>query len=429
MRLLSLVLLWLLSLALPAHGAEPVEIEHIVAVVNDDIILASELDSWMHRVKQQLRERNTRLPSEAVLRKQVLERLIMTNLQLQFAKRAGIRVDDATLNRTMRKIASENGLTLGQFHDILQRDGVDFAEFREDIRDEITISRLRQQQVGNKIVVSEREIDNFLAKQPLDTGIRYHLAHILIALPEAASPEQIQAAKQKAEKIVATLSAGADFKETAVAESDAPDALEGGDLGWRQANELPTLIGPLVPKMEVGEIMPPLRSPSGFHIIKLLDAEGRGPQHIVTQTSVRHILIRVNEVISDVDAQTRLSQIRERVEGGGDFAELARAHSDDTASAVKGGYLGWVRAGELEPRFEQAIAQLSPGELSEPFKTRAGWHLAQVLDRRQQDDTQEFQRTKVRAQLHERKYAEELSAWLRRLRAEAYVEYRLDEDI
>lgn len=427
-NLLAKLFLILLCLgALPVQAA-PTELNRIVAVVNDDVILASELEDKLRLVKQQLAARQAEMPDDDTLRRQVLDRLILERLQLQLADQNNIRVDDETLNASLRNIARENGMTLTEFRKVLERDGQDWARFREDLRNQIRINRLRQQLVGNRINVTEQEIDNLLANQTAwgDQTREYHLAHILIATPEGASPEQIAATRREAEKVLAELRAGADFARMAIAHSDDRNALEGGDLGWRKAAQLPSLFADVVRELQPGEVSDLIRSPSGFHIIKLIDVRG-DERKVVTQTHVRHILLRPDALQSREEVLTRLQQLRERIIGGEDFGTLARANSQDKLSASRGGDLDWVNPGDLVPRFEEAMNRLQPGEISEPVETRFGWHLIQVLERRTHDSTEDFRRAQARDFIHRRKMDEELELWLRRLRDEAYVEIRLDE--
>lgn len=402
-------------------------LDRIVAVVNEEIILESELAQMIHTVEAQLGARGAPLPPDDMLEKQVLERLIMQHLQLQLADRTGIRVGDETLNQALQHIAENNKLTLSQFRDVLEKDGFDFPAFRESIRKEIIVSQLHKREIDDHVTVSESEIDNFLTTQKKqgNQDVQYHLAHILVAIPEAASPEEIQAAKARAEQILHQLQQEADFQKVAIAYSDGQQALEGGDLGWRKMGQLPTLFVDVVPKLQVGEVSPLIRSPSGFHIVKLVDRRGEQEQ-VITQTHARHILIRADELTSDQDIQLRLSQLRQRVLQGEDFSKLARAHSDDKASAIKGGDLGWVSPGQMIPRFEEVMLSLDPAEISKPFKTQFGWHVIQVLERRKQNMTEEFNRNKAQMEIRQRKIEEDLENWLRQLRDEAYVEYRLD---
>ncbi len=426
-RLFSVLLLALL--ALPAAAKIVEEIDHIVAVVNDDVITATELERQLRMIKTRLQRQQTRLPPDPVLRKQVLDQMIMEQLQLQEAARIGIRIDDETVNRVIAGIARDNNLTLEQFRQVLTRDGFDFASYREQIRNSLTINQLRKQRVESRINVSEREVANYLTNQANRKGHDddYRLAHILVALPEAASPEQIAAARRKAEAIHQRLEAGADFTQTAIAESNAPDALQGGDLGWRKAGQLPSLFADVVRKLQPGQISDVIRSPSGFHIVKLIDRRSREDRHVVQQTLARHILIKPDEMTSSEAAHAELLRIRERLEAGADFGEIARAVSDDTASAAEGGSLGWVSPGTMVPRFEEEMNRLQPGQISQPFQTRFGWHIVQVMARRQHDDTEAWERQQARRLIAKRKIDIAMRNWLRELRSTAYVEYRLNQ--
>lgn len=427
---LFFVLTCAIGLAAAAERIPVVELDHVLAVVNDDVITQSELNAEIATISAQLRQQNTALPPADMLNKQVLERLILKRLQLQLAASTGVRVDDDALNRAISTIAQQNKLSLAEFRAVLEKDGFSFPVFRERIREEIIINRLRQRQVDSRVTVTEQEVDNFISnrqRQSTESAEEYHVAQILIALPEAASPEQIDKARQKAAEVLKKLRAGADFSETAVAVSDDQQALQGGDLGWRTASQLPTLFADLTIKMRTGEISEPLRSPSGFHIIKLIEKRGE-IAHIVQQTQARHILIRTNEITSDSDAQTRLQQLKQRIEGGDDFAALATSHSEDPATAVNGGSLGWVSPGDVDTQFEEVMHSLKPGEVSAPFQTQFGWHILQVLDRREHDSTREFNRSKAREAIRNRKIEEQTQAWLRALRDEAYVEYKTEDE-
>jgi len=381
-------------LSAKANTADVVELESIVAVVNDDVITSGELARETRQIEERLRLNKTAAPPEEVLRQQVLENLITRRLQLQLAKRLGIRVDDEALNRAVRNIAARNQLTLEQFREVLEKDGFDYVQFRESLREDIVINRLRQRQVDSRITVSEEEIENFLAnlKAQGATDQAYHFRHILIAVPEGAKPEQIQAARKKAEAVLEQLRAGADFAQTAV--------------------------------MQPGEVSDLIRSPSGFHIIKL--EEKRSEQsRLITQTHARHILMRPTELTPKEEVINRLLQLKQRIEAGEDFARLARSHSEDPASAAAGGDLGWVDPGTMVPEFEQQMGKLKPGQISEPFQSRFGWHIVQVLERRTHDDQGKTQRSKVRELIRQRKIEQETQNWLRQLRDEAYVENRL----
>lgn len=418
----------ILAIATTIARAEPIELDRIVAIVNNEAITASELSQELKTVKLQLREQNTRLPSDELLRGQVLQKLVLTHLQLQLARSNNIVVDDDTLNRAIQRIAEQNKMTLAEFRAVLEKDNYEFSKFREDIRTEIIMNRLRQRQVDNRVNITEGEVDQFLAEQRKSgtNNDEYHIAHILVAVPETASPEDIRNAKDKAQSLLDQLHSGADFSQLAIGASSGQQALSGGDLGWRKSGQLPTVFANIVPNMQKGAISELIRSPSGFHIIKLLEQRG-GEQHIVTQTHARHILIRTNELIGDAQAQAQLQQIKQRLIGGNSFADLARTHSDDKASAAKGGDLGWSSPGQMVPAFEAMMDKLKPGEISEPFESNFGWHIVEVLERRTHDDTAEFQRNNARKQLIDRKVAEEQELWLRRLRDEAYVDIRLNE--
>jgi peptidyl-prolyl cis-trans isomerase SurA len=407
--------------------AKPVSIDRVIAVVNDDVITRSELNSELDFIEKQFRQQNTPLPSQSVLEQQLLDRLIQKRLELQLAEANHIRIDDETLNRTILRIAAQNKLSLTEFRNVLERDGYDFPKYRENIRTEMIISRLRQRQVNNRILVTDQEIDDFLATQQARGNVddEYKLAHILIEVPEAASPEQIKKARDKAEKLRDELKAGADFTQLAIANSDGQQALQGGDLGWRKLGQLPTLFSGIVTTLHVSDISDLIRSPSGFHIIKLVDKRTSKESHVITQTKVQHILVRTNKLTSNETAVQRLKQLKSRVEHGDDFSELARSHSEDSASAVNGGLLGWVNPGDLDPSFESHMNELKPGQISEPFQTQFGWHIAQVLDRRKYDNTEELKRSKARQQIRQRKIEEDTQTWLRRLREEAYVDIRL----
>ncbi len=419
---LFLILLWPVWL----FAAQP--LDRIVAVAEDDVILASELERQVDAIASQFQANGAPLPPRPILRRQVLERMILQRLQLQLAERNGIEVDDETLRQALLELARRNHMDLEGFRRAIEEQGMDYARFVENLRQELMLNRLRNSQVDAKIQVSEREVTHFLeteAQSDPEQAREYRLGHILIATPEAASPQTVQKAQRKAERIAAELRQGLDFRQTAIAVSDGAQALEGGDLGWRKLDRIPTLFVDIVPKMKKGEVRGPIHSPSGFHIIKLLDVRG-GDKHIVLETHVRHILIKTNEVIDDAEAKRRLNILKRRIESGEDFAALAQAFSDDPASAVKGGDLGWITADAVVPAFAQAMNRLEPGEISDPIQTPFGWHIIQVLERKSRDDTPEYRRKRAREILTRRKIEEETELWLRRLRNEAYVEILLD---
>lgn len=400
-------------------------LDRIIAVVNDEVVLESELSEMEQTVRQQLRQRDQQVPPSDILRRQVLERLIMQRVQVQRASDIGLRVDDDALNAAMGQIAENNNMTLRQFRDVIEADGYAFSSFRESIREEMIISRLRKSQVEDSVTVSDREVENFLSTQTLQGNreISFRLQHILLVMTDPATPEEVQEAKSKLQTIQQLLADGADFTEVAAGYSDGQNALEGGDLGWRTQAELPSLFAAVAPQLAVGEVSDEIRNASGFHLIKL--AEKRSEEsHMVKQTKASHILIQTNELVSDDEAQSRLEQLRERIINGEDFANLARAHSNDTGSAIEGGSLGWASPGVMVPEFEEVMNRLNEGEISQVFKSRFGWHMIKLEERREQDMAEEFNRNKARDQIRQRKTEEELETWLRALRDEAYVEYR-----
>jgi peptidyl-prolyl cis-trans isomerase SurA len=425
----SLILMISAMFVAPVQAAITVSdpLDRIVAVVNNEVITALELNKEMELIKKQLSQNNTRLPADAVLQQQLLERLILRRIQLQMAERGSIRIDDDMLNRTMDNIAAQNRLSLAQFRSALESEGMSFEDFRENMRDEITINRLQQRMVKNRIVVTQQEIDSFIKNLALrgDKHVEYNLGHILVAVPEAASAQQIKAARDRAAKIIAELRAGADFKQTAIAQSDGQQALEGGDLGWRSADAMPSLLADWVAERKVDAISDALRSPSGFHVIKIIGLRDNKPQHMVTQTHARHILIKPFDAAESSEALARLEKIRQRILAGEDFAGLAKTHSDDTGSGVEGGELGWVSPGEMVPNFEKGMNALAVNELSGPIRSRFGWHLIEVLERRQHDATDKIQRKNAGDSIRSRKTDPAMQAWVRRIRDEAFVETRL----
>ncbi len=410
-----------------AGGAE-IPIDQIVAIVDEDVVMLSELERQRDRVLSQLRQQGTEVPPPSVIEKQILERLILQKLQLQLADRSGVDVDEETLSKTIAGIAGDNGLSMAEFRKILEEDGFSFSHFRDEIREELTISRLRQREVNNRVQVSDREIDNQLSNIHQEGGMEseYRIFHILVATSETADQDEVTDRRDRAREILQRVNSGEDFQDVAISVSDGQQALDGGDLGWRKASQLPTLFISFALTARKGDVSDPIRSPSGFHIIKL-DGARSGEQVVVKQTQARHILIKPNELTSTEDAKVRLEQLKLRLEGGESFSDLARSHSDDRGSAMEGGDLGWVSPGDLVPDFEEVMNELAVDEVSEPFETPFGWHVVQVLARRDYDGTEEVRRAKARAIIRKRKGEEELQAWLRRLRDEAYVEYRIPQ--
>lgn len=418
--LMTFVLLTVWFNALPAVAET---LDRIVAIVEDDVILDSELQAEANIIAQRMKDHNAMMPPAIVLRRQVLEKMVMDKLQQQLAARAGITVSEEMLINAAADIARRNNMTPTQFRAELKKQSITYQSFLDNLRNEIIVNQLRGREIGSRVKVTEREVDHFLETEgAVSADVEYHLGHILIATPEGASAKVIQKARNKAEGIVKTLRAGQDFSQLAMSLSDSGEALTGGDLGWRSINEIPTLFVEEVGTMEQGAIAGPIRSPSGFHIIKMLDIRGDTGKHIITKTKARHILIKTNELIDDEEAKKRLLALKRRIAEGDSFAELARANSDDKGSAMKGGSLGWVVPGALVPQFEKVMNQLEINEISEPVQTQFGWHLIQVLGRKQLDNSTEFKREQVRAAIRRRKVEEETELWLRRLRDEAYVE-------
>jgi len=417
---------WLLILS-PLSPAYAQVLDRIVAVVEDDVILEHELDAEVNAITQKLRSSNVMMPPAFVLKKQSLERMIIDKLQQQLAARSGIQVSDEMLRNSVADIASRNNMSVENFKHELANQNIDYKKFEDNLRNEIVINQLRGREISSRLKVTDAEVDHYLETQNFAdlNKTEYHLGHILISVPFGASADAIQKAGEKADRIVTELRAGKYFREMAISVSDDENALKGGDLGWRTVSDLPTLFTDVVPKMAQDEVSDPIRSPSGFHIIKMLETKGSA-QHIVTKTKVRHILIKTNELIDDAEARKRLLALKNRITDGDDFATLARSHSDDKGSAINGGSLDWVSPGALVPPFEQAMNKLSIQEISEPVQTQFGWHLIQVLGRKSQDDSAQFKRDRVRDEIRKRKIEEETELWLRRLRDESYVEINLD---
>ncbi len=415
--------------AAPAPVPRPVnqvELDRIVAKVDQDVIMLSELDARTAAVRQQLSARNVNLPPEDVLQAQVLEQLILENIQIQLGTRAGIRVDDRAVNEALARIAQRNQMSVTAFRQNLAASGLSFDQVRQDIRRELILNQVRQRQIAQRVQVSEQEIDNFLASPEgqAQQQVEYNLAHILIPTPENASPEAIQSAERRATGLSVQLRQGANFEDLAIANSGGQNALEGGNLGWRKAEQLPTLFAEQAVKMSKGETSEPIRSPAGFHIFKLVDT--RGDEKVLQdQALVRHILIRPNEIRSDREAQRQAQEIYRRLENGASFEALAKANSDDTASALNGGNMGWISPDALVPEFRTAMSIVPENVVSEPFRTAYGWHVLEVLGRRQSDISKQVRRNQVRELLGNRKFEEELMVWLREIRDQAYVEIQL----
>lgn len=402
-----------------------VPLDRIVAVVEDGIIMQSELNMHIKIATQQMKKQDINLPSQEILEKQVLERMILTKIQLQLAQRTGINIDDETLNNTIANIARENQVSLSEFIDILEKDGLSYTRFRENIRNEITILRLRQRQVDNRISITTKELENALLNESNqgNTQTEYNLQHILFSLAENPTLEQKEKVRSIAMQTLESLQDGEDFTTMAASVSDGLKALEGGYLGWRKHNEIPTLFSHIISTMKENDISELIENSSGLHIIKLAGVRNN-TQHMITQTKARHILVHLDDLTTKKDAKHRLEQLKARIKNGDAFDKLAKAHSDDMLSAVKGGSLGWVSSGQLVPEFENIMNTLELGEISAPFATNFGWHIVQVEERREHDDTENTRQKKVSEAIRTRKSEEVYQNWLRHIRDEAYVEYR-----
>jgi len=419
----------LLISAMPSHAEEDiVKIDRIIAVVDQVVITENELIDRIKTVRSQLEKQDAKVPPAEVLQKQILERLINDRLLLQYAAQTGVRVDDTQLDKTVERIAEQNKLSVPDFRAALEQEGISYRKFREDIRNEIIIARLREREVENRVNVTEAEIDNYLTTQSSQGEIQdeFEISHILIRTQEDGSPEELQKLREKAEEAVKRLTEGVDFAEVSASMSDAPNALEGGKLGWKTSAQIPELFNEALKPLQPGSLTPILRSPNGFHILKMTDRRGGSSPLVVEQTKLRHILVKLSEIMSDADAQQRMAMIKERLDNGADFAELARQYSED-ASANSGGDLGWVNPGDTVPQFEQAMNILASGEISEPVRSPFGWHIIQVQDRRKQDMTKEAARFKARQEIRARKAEEAYEDWVRELRDRAYVELQLED--
>jgi len=428
-RLLALIccLSSFLNSSLLAAPREPIEADHIVAIVGDEVITQYELRTRLEDALKQLQKQGTPLPAQDVLEKQMLERVIMDRVQLQYARETGLRIDDSQLDQAIGRIAANNKMTPQQFRQALEKDGIEYAKFREDIRGEMTTVRLREREVDSKIVISDGEIDNYLANQKATGGgEEYQLAHILLRAPESASPEQLQKLRVRGEQALKRAQAGENFAELSAAFSDAPDALKGGDLGWRPLDRLPSLYADAAARLQTGQVSELLRSSAGFHVIKLVAKRGGSAPASIQQTRARHILVRISEVVSEPEARRKLETVRDRIANGVDFAEQARLYSQD-GSAAKGGDLGWLNPGDTVPEFERAMDALQPNEVSPVVQSPFGMHLIQLQERRERDVSVDRQRGAARQALRERKLDEAYQDWLRQMRDRTYVENRLEQ--
>jgi peptidyl-prolyl cis-trans isomerase SurA len=414
---------------------QPVLVDAIVAVVNTDVITMKELNDRVQIIEQRMRRQNMQIPPRDLLQKQLLERLIVNRAQMQMARDSGVRIDDAMLDRAVARIAEQNGITVQALRDQLERDGISFARFRDEIREEITLQRLREREVDNKLQITESEIDSFLASstaRSADAQQEINIAQILVRVPENASAQQIADRKKRAEQAIEQLKSGGEFAKIAASFSDAGDALTGGELGWRSSARLPQLFVEAVDKLGDGEIAPLVRSANGFHVLKLVGRRTVGgtkssAANVVQQTRARHILIKVSQIVSAAEARRKLVELKSRLDNGAaKFEDLARLYSND-GSASKGGELGWIYPGDTVPEFERAMNALKPGEVSQPVESPFGYHLIEVLERKTEELSRERQRLVARQALREQKLEEAYEDWVRQLRDRAYVEYRLDE--
>ena len=408
-------------------SSEGALLDRIAAIVNEGIVLASELDAQTEEVTQRLREQKTELPPRNVLRRQILERLVIEEIQMQRAERLGIQVTEEMLNGTVADVAKRNNIPFDQLPQALAQQGIDYRDFRDDMRKQMTLQLLRQRDVLGRINISPRELETFLSRQQNapDRNAEYNVSHILISVPVTASPEQIEARDARAREVYDKARAGEDFAQLAVTYSDSSTNIEGGSLGWRRGAQLPSIVAEQVVKMKPGDVSEPIRTPSGFHLFRLNEMRGGVQQSVQDQVHVRHILLTTNELEDDQTVRQRLAAIRERVLKGEDFAAIAAVTSQDTGSAAEGGDLGWTGPGTFVPEFEKRVQALSENEISEPFQSEYGWHIVQLLGRRQHDITEDMRRQQAYAQLREAKAEEETELWIRRLRDEAFVDYRM----
>jgi peptidyl-prolyl cis-trans isomerase SurA len=397
-------------------------LDRIAAVVNDGVVLESEVQEQMKEVTARLQSQNMALPPESVLRKQILDRLILQRLELEQANHDGITISEDQLNAALGDVAKHNNIPFADLPTVLSQQGIDYTSYREQMRQQLTLGLLRQRDVLQRIPVTPREIDQFLAKQTKQpSNAEYNVSHILIAIPPNATPEQIAQAQQRANDVYHRASKGEDFGKLAVAYSNSEDALEGGSLGWRQGSELPTFLTSLIVDLKPGEVGAPLRTPTGIHIVKLNQTRTQEKKDIVEQVHVRHILLKTNSLQDDATVRQRLEQIRLGIVKGESFAAAAAAASQDPGSASDGGDLGWQTPDVFDPRFSAAIAKLKVGEISEPFQSQYGWHIAEVLGRRNHDDTQEVKRLNAMEAIRASKADENTELWQQHLRDDAYV--------
>ncbi|WP_036537536.1 peptidylprolyl isomerase [Oceanobacter kriegii] len=410
-------------LASALSHAKPVLIDQVAVIVEDDVIMESQLDQRVETVK--LQNRNANLPPDNVLRQQVRDRLVEESIQLQMAQRIGIRISDAQLNEALQRIAAQNKMSLEQFRNAMEAEGVPFASAREQIKNEMITSRLQRIRVGETIQITDKDVDYFLQSEAgkLASAAEYRLGHILVSVPADANASQLQKAELKARALAQRIREGAQFSDVAISSSDGRNALKGGDLGWRKEGQLPGIFATVVPKLKVGEVSDPIRSSSGYHLVAVTDKRG-GNSQLITQYKVRHILVGPNELRNKQQAEELITSIYERLQNGEDFAALAKEYSDDPGSGANGGDLGWASPGDMVPEFDRTMQQSEIGHITAPFETQFGWHILQVENTRETDIGEQVQRNQVRQLLYSRRFEEELPIWLRKIRSEAYVDIK-----
>ncbi len=418
----------IIAMLLVSAGAQPRTVDAIAAIVNDDVVLVSEVMERYQALVDGLRAQGrTEIPPRDAVLGQILERLILENIQMQEAERRGIVLDDETLTAAVREYASQNGMDIDVFIRALDDEGLSYRGFREQVRRQLTIDRVQREVVNRRVYITEQDVKELIASPFFAEQIsdEYHIGHILLAVEPGTSKSALEAARANAERLAAELREGADFTAMAVKHSTASTALEGGDLGWRKASRIPSLFAEQVPELDVGGIIGPLRNASGFHLVKLLDKRGAS-QHTANETLVRHILLQPSAIRTDAETRAAIDAIHAELIDGGDFAQLAKQHSEDPGSALVGGELGWSAADQFVAVFQEAMAATTTGELSRPFRTEFGWHVLEVQDRRQQDASDEARRNYATRILHAQRFEERLQEWLTEIRGEAFVEQRLE---
>ena len=420
-------LLVLLAVLAPLSvQAERKLLDQVVAIVDEDVILQTELEARISTITSRLSAQGTALPPRQILEERVHDQLITESIQMQMADRAGMRISDNELNETMANIAERNGMSLAQFENQLAVEGVSYNQAREQIRREMLTSRVQQRQVGNRVRVTDREVENYLESLEARGGnnAQYRLAYIFVSVDDPSDEAEVDAAREKAQRLRNEIASGRDFREVAVAESDASNALEGGDMGWRAEGQLPSLVAPVVPELPVGQPSEVLENNSGFHLVMVMDKRGGEQQQLIRQHRVRHILVRPSEATTDSQAETMIRDLYQQLQNGASFSALAKEYSDDPVSGSDGGNLGWVSPGQMVPAFEQAMLNADIGEFQGPFRSQFGWHILQVQERRQKDISGDVRDAEARQAIYRRKFETELQNWLQEIRDEAFIEFK-----